>query len=352
MPAPPDQIFATPEVIPGPPVLVDPREASEQRRLGEEEEMAKELERQGEKLEMLRRMVAERRHALEEKPKKKGLWDGVHLTSRDLEPKSKSQREWEAHLWRKWDRENKRYPRSDLGDMLRAARNVAAAKAKGHDASDRAEQAEIGEVDGGKRAMYWERDPDLHYRDLGPDGRPVDPGGGGGGRGRGGGGGGEVAVVGQEQAVIGSRGSSSTTSSAAAAVGGESRGVAGGMAEAERGGYANPMCQFCGGGKGGAEKDQVTEHGGEVHGQKVFTRSDWDAIKKGKDFVTTFPDTDDLRTLDWLGGEKEKPYTAEEDSMSAAGVHAPLPGDWEDFPKARGTYTHYGIGPHIPSRWS
>ena len=62
------------------------------------------------------------------------------------------------------------------------------------------------------------------------------------------------------------------------------------------------------------------------------------------DWERWFPNTDDLRVLDWLGAEadEEEPYDAETDTMSAAGAQVPRPKDYDDFPKARGYYTHYG----------
>lgn len=332
-PTVPDQIFASPQVIPGSNVLVDPQDAMERVRLGEEDVMERRLRREDRKLEELRRILTDRQRALAEGKKKKTvddvLWDGinVHVTPADLAPKSAKQRKWEEYLWREWDRDNERFPRGSLDGMLRATREVAAARRADPEAADRAEQAEIGEVDGGKRAMYWERDDSLHYHDLGPDGKPIT----------------EEEML-QAQKASEPAGSSSRGRGAAIRAGAKKPGPGRGVPRRKRGGF-DPMCQFCGGGTGGQEKDEVTEQGAEIHGQKIFTRDDWEAVKRGKDFETTFPDSDDLRTLDWLGGEKEKPYTKEEDSMSAQGIHLLLPKDWADFSKAKGTYTHYGIGP-------
>ena len=65
---------------------------------------------------------------------------------------------------------------------------------------------------------------------------------------------------------------------------------------------------------------------------------------KKPDFLNWFPNTNDLRVLDWLaaGDENEEPYDAEKDSMSSVGAQVKKPADYDDFPKASGYYTHYG----------
>ncbi len=51
------------------------------------------------------------------------------------------------------------------------------------------------------------------------------------------------------------------------------------------------------------------------------------------------------RVLDWLAADKTGIHASGKfDSMSAEGAQVPLPDDWEDFPKAKGTYTAYGVG--------
>ncbi len=51
------------------------------------------------------------------------------------------------------------------------------------------------------------------------------------------------------------------------------------------------------------------------------------------------------RVLDWLAADKTGIHASgKDDSMSAVGALVPLPRDYDDVPKAKGTYTAYGVG--------
>ena len=106
------------------------------------------------------------------------LWQGVdvHVTEDDLKPKSIMQKGWEYHLWHRWDVENRRdRRRENLVQELKLAKAVRDSSRKGRysAAEDRAIQMEIAELSNTTDHLWWEYDPTLHYRDLGPDGRPV-----------------------------------------------------------------------------------------------------------------------------------------------------------------------------------
>ncbi|KAJ1476886.1 hypothetical protein T484DRAFT_3061515 [Baffinella frigidus] len=53
--------------------------------------------------------------------------------------------------------------------------------------------------------------------------------------------------------------------------------------------------------------------------EKPFTPQDWKDGQGDADFEKSFPDTNDLRVIDWLaaGDEAEGPYDAHKDSMSS-----------------------------------
>mmetsp|Transcript_5577 Transcript_5577/g.13358 ORF Transcript_5577/g.13358 Transcript_5577/m.13358 type:complete len:256 (+) Transcript_5577:726-1493(+) len=89
--------------------------------------------------------------------------------------------------------------------------------------------------------------------------------------------------------------------------------------------------------------------------EKPFTPQDWKDGQGDADFEKSFPDTNDLRVIDWLaaGDEAEGPYDAHKDSMSSVGA-----GPFKDYPpdfvpKAKGYYTNWGSDGAVPgSGWA
>ncbi len=74
----------------------------------------------------LRKRIKERNIEEKEDP----LWAGVHLTKKDLEPQSDAQKDWEKHLWKRWNKQNKfaEAARTPRDDRLFAAEQTDATK--------------------------------------------------------------------------------------------------------------------------------------------------------------------------------------------------------------------------------
>lgn len=120
------QVYVNTEVIPVAMPAYDRQMLTEQGRLSQEDVMQQKLRLQGRKVESLTRQLVKKSSQKEEDP----LWRDVRVTAQDLEPISKRRQEWEDHLWRVWDRENKhsRTTAAQTVDQLKSARETLATK--------------------------------------------------------------------------------------------------------------------------------------------------------------------------------------------------------------------------------
>jgi len=309
----------------------------------------------GRQVKQLKQMVAARERQVAKRAASGELWAGVDtdLTAEDLREKSKAEQAAEDAEWGREDAMNRLMAaQTPLADKLKEARATRAADERALDAErggpaeardwrgegaetsvgassaeqQRAEQREIHSNDEASAWLWWERDPTLHYRDLAPNGKDTTP---------------------RKYMFRYTR-----RPQAPAAPPPPPGAPPPPPPPGAPGAPAQPgWCVFCQTASKyltHTEKEEVAESS-EADPANLFTPQDWKDGQGDADFEKTFPDTNDLRVIDWLaaGDETEPPYDARKDSMSAVGAEKK---DWPpDFvPKAKGYYTNWGADGYRP----
>lgn len=286
----------------------------------QEDRMERELRRSMAKVRRLKRKVKERM-AEESQYDKDPLWsdEKTKLTPQDLEPQTPEERKAEREEWEETEEENQAAEqRGDTAAMLKAARltEVQDRASKTFSRSqDRANQAEVGELTEPTSDLWWERDPKLHYRDLGPDGKPV-------------------PLRTSFNYVY--KHSPRATHTAHRRDEPEPDQTRPDRTKLGR-------CIFCKYKDADSYlksfKQRRAAGTKEDNPELPYTRKEWEYALSNADFVHTFPSTNDLRVLDWLGADDDGPYDARKDSMSATGAVVPVPKGYNDpdkFPMAKG----------------
>jgi len=365
---------------------LDAMTAQERSKIGQDDANEHNFFRELDKVKQLKDMVAAREAQIAKENAKGALWAGVDtdLTAEDLRPRTKEEQKLENITWTRWDMMNNLMAKQNTdADKLKAARETEASdqdelnrerrqdpgrmypreagdhprytrgrqppserKAmrdlrRGEDSpvdnsrdQDQANQKEIHSNDLASSWLWWERDQTLHYKDLGPDGKDTIP------------------------LKYAFRYTSKPVAPPPPPPPPPPPGVPPPPSPLEMEASKKPgWCVFC------QTADQYLKHTSketvkeskDADPEKPFTPQDWKDGQGDADFEKSFPDTNDLRVIDWLaaGDEAEGPYDAHKDSMSSVGA-----GPFKDYPpdfvpKAKGYYTNWGSDGAVPgSGWA
>ncbi|EKX51606.1 hypothetical protein GUITHDRAFT_102867 [Guillardia theta CCMP2712] len=310
--------------------------AKEVRHVDVETHLQRDLERQMNKIHLLKLALKSKIKTLQKSvhqaPKDDDddpLWKGVdlHLTQADLTPPTDEQRQASpGHV--QVTAMILSDPKAELKelkklDYLRGSSRRFKGREDDGKEIDRTEQEEISTLTPPSSSLFWEWEPSLHYHDLGPDGKPVKT---------------RTRVVERR------------SSKPAPTRGRRPQPIARKRKEQPTVTHRvkSNACFFCRDAekylKDSARPDSRGSKDADPSSELPFFSSDWKDAQEGADFVKSFPNTKDLRVLDWLGAEadEESPYDGTKDSMSATGAISSIPSGYFDFPKASGYYTHYG----------